>query len=387
MESVDSEIYLDNNATTQVLPEACVAMMEAMGSGFGNPSSSHRAGEKSRRALFAAKQSIAKLVGCLPENLIFGSGTTELNNLILRGICSESGSHLVTTTVEHSSVLRVAEKIEAENGSVSYLSVDEGGLIDPEKLRKSFTDRTKLVSIQWVNGETGVVQNVEEIASLCVSAGVKFHCDAAQAIGKTAISVGDLPVDFLTFSAHKLHGPAGVGAVYCRSFSGLRPLLVGGPQENGLRAGTENIPGIIGFGAAAESRVTSFAAINARICKLRDRFESLILARVDCSRLNGTVDSRIGNTTNICFQGIDGQALVANLDQRGVRCSQTSACSSQTPEPSHVLTAMRLSEQDAYSSVRFSFSDFNTLEEIDRAVEHVTKRVTELRQSILKSYV
>jgi len=380
------EICLDNNATAPVLPEACAAMMEVMGAGFGNASSAHRSGEKTRRAIFAARNRVSRLFGCLPENILFGSGATELNNWILTGLCGKPGAHLVTTAVEHSSVLRVADHLAAQGVEVTYLPVGRQGLIDLDQLEDSITPRTSLVSVQWVNGDTGVIQDIEAMASICAAAGVKLHCDAAQAVGKIEIAVAKLPVDYLTCSAHKLHGPTGVGAAYFRSLSGLPPLLAGGSQEFGLRAGTENIPGIVGFGVAAQSRLENFAEINAQVRKLRDRFESAILASVSGTRVNGTTQSRNGNTSNICFDGVDGQALVATLDRRGLRCSQSSACSSQIPEPSHVLIAMGLSEQDAYSSVRFSFSQFNTLEEIDAAVELVTQRVMELRGANANSY-
>ena len=380
------EIYLDNNATAQVLPEACVAMMEVMGAGFGNPSSAHRAGEKTRKRLFAARISVSKLFGCLPENILFGSGATELNNWILSSVCKKEDAHLVTTEIEHSSILRVADHLATKGVEVAFLPVDRHGLIDLDQLKNSITPHTSLVSVQWLNGETGVIQDIETMASICAAAGVKLHCDAAQAIGKIEIDVAKVQVDFLTCSAHKLHGPTGVGAAYCRSLPGLRPLLAGGSQEFGLRAGTENIPGIVGFGVAAQSRLENFAEINAQVQGLRDRFESAILANVPGAGVNGTTQSRTSNTSNICFNGIDGQALVASLDRRGLRCSQSSACSSQIPEPSHVLLAMGLSEQDAYSSVRFSFSQFNTMEEIDATVELVTQRVMELRGAAASSY-
>jgi len=381
LESSGLEIYLDNNATTQVHPKACAAMLNVMGEGYGNPSSAHRAGEKTRRALFVARSNVAELFGCLPENVVFGSGATELNNWILNGLCNNPDAHLITTTVEHPSILRAAAQIEQKGGKVTYLPVDSNGLINLEDLEDSISSRTALVSVQWINGETGVIQDVKSIASICASAKVKLHCDSAQAFGKININISEVRVDFLTCSAHKLHGPTGVGAAYCRQFSGLRPLIAGGSQEFGLRAGTENIPGIVGFGVSAQLRREDFTNINKQVQELRDRFESAIQTNIPAARVNGTFGYRSHNTSNICFEGIDGQALIAILDRLGLRCSQSSACSSQIPEPSHVLIAMGLSERDAYSSVRFSMSQLNTQKEIDAAAELVTKRVMKLRET------
>jgi len=322
----------------------------------------------------------------MPENIVFGSGSTELNNWILFQHCQRPGSHLITSSVEHTSVLRVAEVLAANQVEVTVLQADSDGLIDLQSLRNAICGRTSLVSLQWVNGETGVIQDVGQLAEVCAAAGIPFHVDGAQALGKVNMDMQATQIDFVTCSAHKLHGPQGVGASYCRDIKSLKASTVGGMQEFGLRAGTENVPGIVGFGVAAECRDDAFEEINDSVKALRDLFEKSVLAAIPLATVNGSQLKRVSNTANICFGGIDGEALVATLDRDGLRCSQSSACSSQIPEPSHVLVAMGLSEADAYSSVRFSFSQFSTRAEVEKAVELVTKRVTELSENRMKSY-
>ena len=386
MPSSSNEIYLDNNATTRVHPKVCEAVHQCMLDSCGNASSAHRAGEAARRRLFRARTQVGRLFHAMPENIVFGSGSTELNNWILFQHCQRPGSHLITSSVEHTSVLRVAEVLAAKQVEVTFLPVDSDGLIDLQSLRNAICGRTSLVSLQWVNGETGVIQDVGQLAEVCAAAGIPFHVDGAQALGKVNMDMQATQIDFVTCSAHKLHGPQGVGASYCRDIKSLKASTVGGMQEFGLRAGTENVPGIVGFGVAAECRDDSFEEINDSVKALRDLFEKSVLAAIPLATVNGSQLKRVSNTANICFGGIDGEALVATLDRDGLRCSQSSACSSQIPEPSHVLVAMGLSEADAYSSVRFSFSQFSTRAEVEKAVELVTKRVTELSENRMKSY-
>lgn len=369
------EIYLDNNATTRPLTEVRKAMLEVLGQEFGNPSSAHGAGDRGRARLHRARETTATLLGCHPDQIVFTSGGTEANCLALLSTLEADprSGRLITTEVEHSSVLRSAEFLESRGIEVVYLPVDRTGLVDIEQLKTALVPRTRLVSIQWVNNETGVIQPMEEIARLCQERGVPLHTDAAQAVGKTPVDVGFLPVDFLSLTGHKLHAPPGVGALYCREPRRVKPRLHGGPQESGIRPGTENLPGIVGLGVAMALRHDRFQEVISRMQLLRDTFERGVLDGLADVEINGAVDRRVANTTNLHFRGLDGQALTARLDQLGIRCSQSSACTNQRPEPSYVLQAMGLSEAEAYASVRFSVSEETTEDEIRKAVEAVVE--------------
>lgn len=373
-----SEIYLDNNATTQPLPEVRAAALHAMGGAFGNPSSSHAAGDRARSQLHNARSSLASLVGCDPDDILFTSGATEANNTVIRNFPGP-GKRIVSAAVEHSSVLAALERVEREGTEVGLLPVGWNGIVDPDDLRDAIAVETALVSIQWVNSETGVVQPVEEFGRICSEAGVPFHTDAAQAVGKLPVNLRELPVDFASIAGHKFHGPPGTGALYLRGSAGLRGLLDGGDQESGLRAGTENVPGIAGMGCAAGIRAGTLPETITLLGKLRDLFESEVLSRCPGVSVNGGRPTRVCNTTNLLFDGVDGQALVARLDQRGIRCSQSSACTNHRPEPSHVLRAMGLSEEEAYASVRFSMSVLNNEEEVTAAAAAVAEVVAQIR--------
>lgn len=373
-----TEIYLDNNATTQPLPEVRAAVLNAMGGGFGNPSSSHSAGDRAREQLRNARSSLASLVLCDPDSIVFTSGATEANNTVIRSY-SGPGKRIVSTAVEHSSVLAALERAEGEGSEVVLLSVGRSGTVDPDDLREAVAGQTALVSIQWVNSETGVVQPVEDFGRICSEAGVPFHTDAAQAIGKLPVNLRELPVDFASVAGHKFHSPPGTGVLYLRGSGELRGLLDGGDQESGMRAGTENVPGIAGMGCAAGLRAGSLLETITRLGKLRDLFESQVMDRCAGVSLNGGRATRVCNTTNLLLDGVDGQALVARLDQRGIRCSQSSACTNRRPEPSHVLRAMGLSEEEAYASVRFSMSVLNSEEEVVAAAAAVAEVVAQVR--------
>ena len=373
-----SEIYLDNNATTQALSEVRAAVLSAMGGEFGNPSSSHAAGDRAREQLRNARSSLASLLGCEPTSIIFTSGATEANNTVIRSF-SGPGRRIVSTAVEHSSILAALERTEREGTEVVLLPVGRSGIVDPDDLREAIAGETALVSIQWVNSETGVVQPVEEIGRICSEGGVPFHADAAQAVGKLPVRLRELPVDFASIAGHKFHAPPGTGAMYLRGSAEVRSLLDGGDQESGLRAGTENVPGIAGMGCAAGIRAGSLPETITRLGRLRDLFESEIMDRCAGVAVNGGGAARVCNTTNLLFDGVDGQALVARLDQRGIRCSQSSACTNHRPEPSHVLRAMGLSEEEAYASVRFSMSVLNSEEVVAAAAEAVAEVVARIR--------
>ena len=378
------EVYLDNNATTRPLPEVREAMMRVLGENFGNPSSAHSAGDRVREAMVVARDSVAQLVGAEADQIVFMGSGTEANNTVFHSVFQRAPTgkrvRIVTTTVEHSSIIKMNDYLSVRGVEVVSVPVDRCGQLVWEALDEAITPDTDLVSVQWVNNETGAILPVGRIAQLCQSRGVLFHTDAAQAVGKLPVSVTELPVDFLTFTAHKFHGPQGIGALYVRSSKELLPLLWGGPQEGGLRPGTENVPGIIGMGTAAQVRLERLKDVQGLMASLRDHFEQSVIAQIPDVEINGDSDMRVCNTTNLLFQDVDGQALVARLDQEGVRCSQSSACTNQRPEPSYVLRAMGVSEAEAYSSVRFSFSEFNTVEDIDDAVVHLAELCKQLRR-------
>lgn len=376
------EVYLDNNATSPPLPEVVEAMAAAMRDGTGNPSSPHGAGRRAGTQLAVARESVATLLGTDPSSVVFTSGGTESNNTVLRSAFLQSGgrARLVTLPVEHHSVLATCEHLARAGAEVVIVPVDSGGLVVLEELRRELRRSATVVSIQYVNNETGVVQPVGEIGALCREFGVPFHSDAAQAVGKMRFAVEDIEVDYLTVTAHKFHGPQGVGALYVREPRKLEPLLGGGDQENGLRPGTQNLPGIVGMGCAAKMRSERLDSVIGHMERLRDSFEEAVLRAVpDCS-VNGNRGRRVCNTSNLRFRGIDGQALVAQLDPRGVCCSQSSACTSMRPEPSHVLTAMGLTEEEAYESVRFSTSELNSLEEVELAADAVAEACSYFRK-------
>ena len=375
------EIYLDNNATTRPLPQVCDAMMRVLGEDFGNASSTHSSGERARKYLTEARDSVAALIGGDPSNLVFTGSGTEANNLVLMSylVGNAKPSHIVTSAVEHSSILKTCDHLLENGDDVLLLGVNSSGLVNPKELDNVISNITRLVSIQWVNNETGVIQPIKEILKICKAHKVPLHVDAAQAVGKIPVDITEIDVDFLTLTGHKFHAPPGIGAVYAKTPKQLRPLIFGGPQELSLRPGTENMPGIVGLGKAAELRKNNFLKVVSKITEIRDLFETKILQTVPNTKINGNIEHRSGNSTNILFEGIDGKALVIRLDQLGIRCSQSSACTNMRPEPSYVLRAMGLSEEEAYSSIRFSFSEQNTLEEVDIVVEAVSRLCKEIR--------
>jgi cysteine desulfurase len=364
------EIYLDNNATTCLLPEVREAMQLAMAEGIANPSSAHSAGERARVMIESARQALADFIAADAEQVFFTSGCTEANNTVLRSATTRRGaaSRIVTTAVEHSSILKTCSRLADEGVDIAVLGVDREGRVGLKDLEDALRTPAALVSIQWVNNETGVIQDIEGIAAHCHRHGVQLHVDAAQAVGKLPVHMGKLPIDYLTFTGHKLHAPSGVGAIYSRDPGRLKPLLCGGGQEQGLRAGTENLIGIAGFGRAATIRRGELSQFIADMSSMRDAFESAVLRQIPYTSLNGAAAERVCNTTNIRFEGVNGQALIAQLDAHNIYCSQSSACTSSRPEPSYVLRAMGLNESEAYDSVRFSFSRLNRRDEVDHAV-------------------
>jgi cysteine desulfurase len=379
-----TEIYLDNNATTRLLPAVQEAISQAMAANMGNPSSPHFAGDKARRAIEQSREHVAALIRAEPSRIVFTSGATEANNAVIQGIMAQRAAagvpHFIACVTEHSSIHGPLDAAAQQGARVTLLPVDRTGGLSLKTLADVIATRPHLVTVQMANSETGRIHPVKEIADLCRSQGVLFHTDASQAVGKMAVDVADLGVDLLTFTAHKIHGPAGSGALYARNPARMPVFMHGGEQESGFRAGTQNLLGIVGFGVAAAKRCSQLDDVLGRMAACRDRFEAAVLAELGDTAINAGDAERLPNTTNMCFRGIDGQALVARLQQRGLYCSQTTACTSRRPEPSYVLRAMGLSEADAYSSIRFSFGELNLAADAPAAADIVRSEVAQLRR-------
>lgn len=376
------EIYLDNNATTQCRDEVVRAIRRCLARGAQNPSSAHSSGLRARESLEYSRQQVANLLGCSAEHVLFTSGATEANNQALLSVGRRSRAPgirtVVTTTIEHSSILETCEYLERNGTRVVRVGVDDQGRVRMRDLI-DVVPSADLVSVQWANNETGVIQPVAEIATFCARHNVPFHSDGAQAIGKIPLALDATDLPLVSITSHKIHGPPGIGALYVRNRSLIRPHQWGGTQEQGLRPGTENLLGIVGFGEACELRNRTMASVSYNMSQLRDELEAGVLAEIPEASVNGSGAQRICNTTNIRFDGLDGQAMVAQLDAQGLRCSQTSACTNQRPEPSHVLRAMGLTEEEAWSSIRFSVSEFTKQSEVVAAVEIIKDVVSRLR--------
>jgi cysteine desulfurase len=373
-------VYLDNNATTPVLPEVLETMRPYFAEHFGNASSIHHHGQETRAAVERARESVAALMGCRPAEIVFTSGGTESDNLAIFGL-ARPGDHVITSSVEHHAVLNSCKHLEELGIEVTYLPVDGRGLVSPDDLRRAMRPNTKLATIIMANNETGVLQPVDEIGKICSEADVYFHTDAVQAASKVPIKVKEIGCDLLSISGHKIHAPQGVGALYVRKGTTLDPMLYGGSHERSRRAGTENVPGIAGLGRAAELAMKSFENGGDReTAKLRDRFENAILQQVESTGVNGAGVPRVPNTSNIYFDYIEGEALVITLDLKGLSVSTGAACSSGAIEPSHVLTAMGLRPDRARASLRFSLGKQNTAEDVEFAIELVPAQVARLRE-------
>lgn len=373
-------VYLDNNATTPVLPEVFAAMRPYFEEHFGNASSIHHHGQETRAAVENARESVANLLGCIPSEVIFTSGGTEADNLAIAGL-TKPGDHGITSSVEHHAVLHACKFLGERGCEVTVLPVDSRGVIDPDDVRRALSPHTKLISVMMANNETGVLQPVEEIGKIAQEAGVLFHTDAVQAAAKVAIDVQRIGCHALTISGHKIHAPQGVGALYVKKGTPIEPLFHGGRHERSRRAGTENVPGIVALGKAAELAKAGLDRGDAKsMAALRNRLEQKILAQVDETGVNGQGAPRVPNTTNIHFDHIEGESLVIALDLKGLAVSTGAACSSGAIEPSHVLIAMGLRPDQARSSIRFSLGKQTTAEDIDFALTLVPQTVARLRE-------
>jgi cysteine desulfurase len=373
-------VYLDNNATTPILPEVFEAMRPFYFEGFGNASSIHHYGQHARAAVEKARGSVAALLHARPAEIVFTSGGTEADNLAIFGLAAR-GDHVITSTIEHHAVLNSCKQLEQMGCEVTCVPVNGRGEIDPDDVRKALRPNTKLVTVIMANNETGVLQPVEEIGRIAREADVFFHTDAVQAAGKAPIDVEKIACDALSISGHKIHGPQGTGALFIKKGTLIRPLMFGGSHERQRRAGTENLPGIVGLGAAAEiARKWLESGGPAEMDAMRDRLQQAVLSAVESAGVNGLGAARIPNTANLWFDHVEGEALVIALDLKGLAVSSGAACSSGAIEPSHVLLAMGLSHQRARSSIRFSLGKQTTQQDLDFAVHVVPETIARLRE-------
>jgi len=380
---MENIIYLDHNATTPLDPRVLEAMMPYLTNQYANAASNHRPGVEASRAVKSAREKIATLIGSDPGEVIFTSGATESINTAIKGVLEfykEKGSHIVTVSTEHPAVLDTCKYLESKGMEVTYLPVDQYGMVDLVEAEKAIRTDTTLVSLMLVNNETGVIQPIKEIAELAHQKDAFFMTDATQAVGKMPVNVKEMNIDIMAFSAHKFYGPKGVGGLYLRSKRPFKvkldALIHGGGHERGARSGTLNVPGIVGLGAAAEIALQEMKSDQEIIKELRDQLERTFLEMPD-TMLNGHPNNRLYNVSNICFKGADADAIIAGLEN--IAISNGSACSSTKVEPSHVLTSMRLSEQDTYSSLRFSLGRFTTHSDIENCIKEISEIVSNLR--------
>ncbi|HUE42947.1 MAG TPA: cysteine desulfurase family protein [Candidatus Sulfotelmatobacter sp.] len=401
-------VYFDHNATTAVEPEVLEAMLPYLSGDFGNASSIHTFGQKARAAVETAREQVAALIAARPQEIVFTSGGTEADNHAIFGVVRAASAdggdptghpgsskaqgqvpnrlqapkapHVITTAIEHEAVLNSCQELEKQGFAVTYLAVDRNGLVDPDEVCRALRAETILITVMHANNEIGTVQSIEEIGRIAAEADVYLHTDAVQSAGRISIDVNALKLDLLSISGHKMYAPKGVGALYVRGGTRIQQLMYGGHHQRGFRPGTENVAAIVGLGKAAEIARGSLAADAERVGKLRDELERGLLERVPDAHANGAGAARTPNTTNITFAGIDGEALVIALDLKGLACSTGAACSSGAVEPSHVLTAIGLSAEEARGSLRFSFGRHTTGEDLELALEVVPATVERLRE-------
>jgi cysteine desulfurase len=381
MVSREQIVYLDNNATTQLDPAVLEEMMPFLTDYYGNPSSGYIFGRQVRQAIELARERVANLLGCEPGEIVFTSCGTESNNAAVNSALQLSATrqHIVTTAVEHSAIRRHCEVVTNRGCSVTVVGVDEKGNLDLDELERAITPQTAMVTTMWANNETGVLFPVDKIAEIARRKRVPFHTDAIQSVGKIPVRLAETTINSVALSAHKLHGPKGIGALYLNKRSAFKPSVIGGSQENNRRAGTENAASIVGLGKAAECAAAALAEENSRVRTLRDRFEQGILERVADSFVNGDREARLPNTSNISFAGIDSNAALVLLDRHHLCCSAGSACRTGSQEASHVLRAMNLSPERTRGSMRFSFGRFNSDADVDSALEILPAVVAKLR--------
>ena len=375
-------IYLDNNATTPVRPEVAEALARMLKGCYGNPATLYCIGQEAHVELEHARDVMAKILGCNREEIIFTSGGTESDNIAVLGVARanrKKGNHIITTKIEHHAILNPCKALEKEGWQVTYLPVDEYGMVNPEDVERSITSGTVLISIMHANNEVGTIQPIAEIGRIAKAHKITFHTDAVQSFGKLSVNVNELGVDLLSASSHKIYGPKGVGLLYVRKGTKILPIMFGGHQERSLRPGTENVPGIVGFGKAAELMAAEGPAEEARLLKLRERLWEGIKANVPHVKLNGHPTMRLAGTLNVIFEYVEGESIILSLDEHGICAASGSACTSDSLEPSHVLAAMGVPPEKSHGALRMSFGRENTEEDVDKVLEALPKVVEKLR--------
>ncbi len=379
---MNHRIYLDYAATTPLSRAAGEAMLPWLTDYFGNPSSVHSFGRDARKALQTARRQVAEAIGADPSEIYFTSGGAESDNWAIKGVAfarRAAGNHLITTAIEHHAVLNACKWLEKQGFEVTYLPVDPDGFVSPDQVEKAITDRTILISVMCANNEIGTIEPISEIGRVAAARHIPFHTDAVQAVGAMKLDVREMQVDMLSLSGHKLHGPKGVGALYLRTGTHIDPLIHGGGQERGLRAGTEHVAGAVGLGVAVAESCACMEETNRRVSALRDSLVEGILARIPDVRLNGPVSSRLPGNANFSFAGVEGESLLLRLDLAGIACSSGSACTSGSMDPSHVLRAIGLCEEEANGSVRMTLGRETTAEEIQEVLRILPETVDHLR--------
>ena len=376
-------IYVDNAATTKVAPEVVEAMLPYFTENYGNPSSIYNEGRNARKAVENAREKVACAIGAEPKEIYFTGSGSEADNWAIRSTVrayKDKGNHIITSAVEHHAVLHTCQDLEKQGYEVTYLPVDEYGMVSPDDVKSAIKDNTILISIMFANNEIGTIMPIAEIGRIAKEAGVLFHTDAVQAVGNVAINVKDMNIDMLSLTAHKFHGPKGSGALFVRRGVKLTSFITGGAQERMRRAGTENVPGIVGLGKAIEMATVDIEAKQKKLSELRDTYIKKVLESVPYSRLNGHPTQRLAGNANISFEFIEGEGLLLSLDMKGISASSGSACTSGSLDPSHVLLAIGLKHEQAHGSLRTSFGEDNTLEDVDYMVDSIVEIVDRLRQ-------
>lgn len=379
---VSNKVYLDHSATTRTDEDVARLMVEYMTETYGNPSSIHSFGRNARKAVEEAREKIARLIGAEPSEIIFTSGGTEADNLAIKGTAyanQKRGNHIITSTVEHHAVIDTCKSLEREGFQVTYLPVDEYGMVRVEDVKNAITDKTVLISIMHANNEVGTIQPLREIGALAKEKGIYLHSDTVQSVGKIPVNVDELHIDMLSISAHKFYGPKGIGCLYMRKGVRVLPISFGGSQERKRRPGTLNVPGIVGFAMAMENAVNSIPEQTEYQSRLRDKLIEGIMEKIEYVKLNGHPTDRLPNNVNLSFQFIEGESLLLSLDMKGIAASSGSACTSGSLDPSHVLLAMGLSHEIAHGSLRLTLGKENTEKDIDYVIEVLPEIVERLR--------